>query len=258
MKKLSSILIALMASISLVQAAIIELDGKFEDWDALPADKLAKATYGENAIFTNLYEFRLVQEGDAVFFYVEFNDNVFDYYENGRFTGNGYYVENFRMLISADNNPETGWSGDLWTTRGADYEIEGSWYNYSKGKPQSFWTMLYTFAGSKPNEWKWEYTKHDVVISADPVKLPNSHMAIEAKIDLSLFPVKPVNVKIGMCTVNADMKESGVLPQLIKTGDKRIPSAMLSLPRPQSPKIAPSHPVKPRPRTQPAQPEQKK
>lgn len=255
MKKLLSIVFVLLASIGLAEATIIELDGKFEDWSAVPADRLVQASCSENSIFKNLYEIKFVREADSVFFYVEFNDNVFDYYENGKFTGNGYYVENFRILISADNNPETGWSGDLWTTKGADYEIEGSWYNYSKGKPESFWTMLYTFAGSKPDEWKWEYTKHDVVTSADPVKLENSHMAIEAKIDLSLFPVKPTNVKIGICTVNADMKESGVLPQIIKTGDKRYPSAMLNCSRSQAPKINPSRPPvqrQPQPGAKPA------
>jgi len=224
--KLLPLLFAIMASISFSKAAIIEVDGDFSDWDAVPAHLLSQASTDENAELKELYAIKFCTDSDFIYFYFEYNGGQYAYIDDGNPTI-GNTVMHLGIYLNTDGDENTGWSGDSWERNGSDCLIELSGVTHT----------CYNFYGFPENVmdrnvWQWDIVgnPNEVLSFCDAVTLTNNHKAIEGKIVINKFPTEISNLKVGVLALNTEWTETGRLPELVhKTDDFSYPTPMLNV-----------------------------
>ena len=227
MKKLFSLLLALVASMCLSKAAIIEVDGDFADWDAVPAHLLSQDFAGDIAELKDLYAIKFCTDASYIYFYFEYNGGQYAYINEGN-PAIGNIVTHLGIYLNTDGDEKTGWSGDSWEHNGSDYLIELSGVTHTCYN-------FYVFPENVENrsEWQWdniEGNPNEAITFCEEVTLANSHKAIEGKIAINKFPTELSSLRVGVLAYNNEWKETGRLPMLVhKTDDFSYPTPMLNV-----------------------------
>ncbi len=208
-----TLLFAVAASMGISQAAVeINVDGNFEDWNAVDKMDLAEAIVGEDAYLKNLYKIMFCTNPEFIYFYIEWN-------------GEKDMVDPLDLMIDTDNDAFTGYSSWCWANCGTDILIEGllsEGYEYA---------VIYTFPeGVAQDEWTWNDIEATGAINVSSIKdLGNNHKAIEGSIMRGLLPPMQY-LNVGVFAYSADwMLETGALPQITVGEEGKIPSPMLSV-----------------------------
>ena len=191
------------------QQRLIVIDGNFDDWAAVPADRLAQASADENARYKDLYDVKFLADGNVLYFYRECNNEKAMYDVEG-VDSICNKVDWFDIFMNVDGNDETGFNSWTFNNSGADILVEGKWaYNFA-------YARLLTFpADANQNDWAWEDTGLEGCASCcDAVLLPNGHKAIEGKVDMAKFPVPIQSLKVGVYGSTIEWEERGILPQV--------------------------------------------
>lgn len=188
----------------------ITIDGNFDDWAAMPAERLAVAEADENAAYEYLYKLMFAQDANYIYFYAEFSAEEDDFVVEGE-TVHGYHVDWLDFYLNLDDDASTGSNSWLFVNSAAEWLIEGQWANYSEAK-------LIPFDPEKSqDEWGWldDQPVLGVITGSDASILENGHRAFEGKISKGMIPGDGVvSVHAGLFTSNTGWGESGCLPQV--------------------------------------------
>lgn len=189
------------------KAFVITLDGNFDDWKDLPADKLAEASVDEMAEYEELYKIKFIADDDYVYFYLEFN-------------ADDEYVHPIDMMIQT-NEDELGMETWLWANSSVNLLIEGfpAAFEDAEGSNAGYQDAgIHKWIGDTPDAWAWDPIDAAGALSASAkTNIGNGVAAIEGSLMRASIPNLKV-FKVGVFTSDADWAESGVLPQ-ISVGD---------------------------------------
>lgn len=106
----------------------VTIDGNFDDWAALPSEKVKVAKKAADGLWEAVKEIRVYANEDCVFYYIEYNkedckdllDNCYNPNEAGK-AGDGMPI---RLCINTDGEFESGYTS--YFLDGYDFIIEGS------------------------------------------------------------------------------------------------------------------------------------
>lgn len=219
--KFYALLFAFVASISFSQAAIIEVDGDFSDWDAVPAERLAQASTDEHALLKDLYTIKFCMDANNVYFYLEFNGDTYVHDDQQL----SHVVESFDIFFSVDDDVTTGFYNPKWgwENSGSDYLVEGL-------LDGGFGAFHYQNEWGDQSDWSWSWISDSNITTSESILLANSHKAFEGKIEKSIFQTEIVNLKVGVFTNDLGWNENGCLPQMSVIDNDSILSGMLIVP----------------------------
>ena len=204
----------------------ITIDGKFDDWAAMPAERLAVAEADENTAYEYLYKLMLAQDANYIYFYAEFSAEEDDFVVEGE-TVHGYNVEWLDFYLNLDDDASTGSNSYLFVNSAAEWLIEGQWANYSEAK------LIPFDPEAAQDAWGWldEQATLGAITGSDASILENGHRAFEGKITKGMVQGDVVSVRAGLFTSNTGWGESGCLPQVTIMDDGTSqPSELLLVP----------------------------
>jgi len=196
------------------QSVEIKVDGKFDDWYAVPANLLATAAIEDEEDSEGLFMIKFCSDASFIYFYVEYDA--------------AEEVDILNMLIDMDDDPLTGYAAYFWSDAGTEVLLQGSIsegyencpiYKFAEGVPQDAW------------DGNWIDTEAANAISVSEVKdLGKNHMAIEGAIRRSYLPnPNPKVFQVGVYVDTADWVELGALPAATpdeETGEPVYPSLL--------------------------------
>lgn len=226
-QKILPLLFAIMASIGLSQAAVIEVDGNFADWDAVPTHLLSQDFAWDNTELKDLYAIKFCTDASFIYFYFEYNGGQYAYINEGN-PAIGNIVTYLGIYLNTDGDEKTGWSGNTWEHNGSDYLIEFS------GVAHTCYNV-YVFPENVEDRsaWQWdniEGNPNEAIVFCEEVTLADNHKAIEGKIAINKFPTELSNLQVGVLAYNNEWTETGRLPELVhKTDDFSYPTPMLNV-----------------------------
>ena len=128
--------------------AEITIDGKFEDWAALPAGSFSKTFGDEEATHPALTHAKVYATEDYVYVYIEWNTDMITYEKD---------VEHvpFHCYINTDGDATTGGYGTEFADADIDVLLEGVLYD--GGVMGSYDPGAYSYAGEPgTTEWAWD------------------------------------------------------------------------------------------------------
>ena len=225
MKKLFTLFFVSFVSICLSQAAMIAIDGNFNDWAS--ATNVAEAKMSEYSKWEALYDMKFTTDANYIYFYLEFSAETYQTTDDAGAPITGYIVDPISIFLNIDGDETTGWNSYLWDNSAVDILIEDLLsHNFSDAS-------VYTFpADAAQDSWAW--VDAGVVGSTETCDrkiLANGHAAIEGKITMAMLPYQVKSLKVGVLTSNTDWRESGVLPETVVNADgTSTPSPLLNVP----------------------------
>ena len=129
------------------EAAVIKIDGSFDDWAALDAAKVAVAKNNPNSPWTYARSMRVYADADYIYYLIEFDkEELAELMEKVKGENNELPM---RINLNIDGEFTTGYTN--YSLDGYDYIIEGSLAENGK------WT---SFDGTL-HEWGWREAKND-------------------------------------------------------------------------------------------------
>ena len=178
--------------------ALIQIDGNFADWDAVPSEQIASTTSTEGASLTALHEMKATSDDNYIYIYL-----VYDQAN----------VAPIDIFINTDQNPATGGNSWLWDPCGADYMLEG-YVTENMGD-----AVVFNWPANLPQDgWEWAEVLgagSGVMSMSDPKTVNGSIVEVEMSIIKEMIPgTLSSEIGIGIFSSNEDWSETGSLPNL--------------------------------------------
>lgn len=203
----------------------VKIDGKFDDWAAVPSDVLAETKADENSKYEELYVAKFCTDADYIYFYLEFSNATGKYVDDDGKEFDGFVVDYMDMYFNLDDDATTGSNSYLWESSAAEFLIEGQIREYTGAG-------LFFFNNPDQTAWGWEDTGVSGIIaeSSEAATVSAGHLAVEGKIMRAMFPQTPKVLKLGVFCSDSGWAEQGCLPQTtIDDGGNAIPSPLLEV-----------------------------
>lgn len=175
----------------------ITIDGKFDDWNNVPAERLFTATLGDHITGrTAIRKIKFCGDVDYLYFYAEVERDNF-----GVFT----------LYIDKDNNTNTGYKVSYWNRNGADYLMEAPQVDgVFTGTAHS-----YDYAVGQGTSWAW-----NEFIPSGPKALTMSAIVdrgdglaeVEGYLSRAEYSDLGATLRIGVNVANAAWSTTGRIP----------------------------------------------
>ncbi len=169
------------------EEVILDMDGKFEDWNLIPEHSLASADVPEDAFLKGGKKIKCYAGATFVNLYVEFREDP------------QHPVDAMHIFIDSDDDQTTGTGSTLWVDNGSDLMFEGAIDNATTYDPTGF---IYT---GKPlaDEWSWNPVVEQgmgICKNSQFVELSNGNKAFEMTILRSAIPSlkKTFRISVGL------------------------------------------------------------
>ncbi len=194
----------------------IILDGKFEDWAAVPVANLVTATLAEGETETaRLKEIKLCANKEYIFLYVKMDKE---------------FANAMDIYLNVDGKKDTGYNSWMWADLGANYLMQSTF--------ESGYDMrLAAYDESKGGAWGWLQPNvvepgNGLMELSNIVTVSGNIVEFESRIAREMIPnlKKEVKIGIGHSGVDGDAwSTSGRLPGAKPTGEADEP-LLLKLP----------------------------
>ena len=187
----------------------IAIDGEFNDWTSLEQELpnvCVSASSDDNARYTGLYKVLFFANNDSLFFYIEYSNS-----KQVQESSTNYFTNSINILLNTDGSSATGESteSNVWTDMSAaDVMLSGT------PRGQFANAVVAVYQGSNQT---WETVQLPVspISACTPVEeATNDHAKIEGAIALSLLPVEPVSLQVGVMSSDGNGERTGALPQV--------------------------------------------
>lgn len=176
--------------------ALIQVDGNFADWDAVPDDQLASSVSAAGASLTALHEMKATADDNYIYIYLVYDQSN---------------VSPIDIFMNTDGDPMTGGNSWLWDPCGADFLIEGFVtsnmedaivFNWPADLPQDGWEWVEVLGGGS-----------GIVNMSEPKTISGSIVETEMSIIKEMIPgTLSSEIGIGIFSSNDDWAETGSLP----------------------------------------------
>lgn len=188
----------------------ITLDGKFDDWDAVPAANLVVSTLAEDASEnTRLKEIKLCANKDYIFLYVRMDKE---------------FANAMDIYLNTDGKKDTGYNSWMWAELGANYLMQST---YESGYDM----RLAAYDETKGGAWGWLEPNvvepgNGLMEISEIVTVSGNIVEFESRIARAMIPnlKKEVKIGIGHSGVDGDAwTTSGRLPGPKASGEADSP-----------------------------------
>ncbi|MEA4978660.1 MAG: PKD domain-containing protein [Petrimonas sp.] len=176
--------------------ALIQIDGNFDDWDAVPAEQLSSAIGSSDASLTALHEMKACTDDNYIYLYLVYDQSK---------------VAPLDIFINTDNNPSSGGNSWLWDPCGADFLIEG----FITEKMED--AIVFNWPSDKPQDgWEWVEalgSGSGIINMSEPKTVNGNLVKVEMSIIKEMLPTSLASeIGIGIFSSNEDWAETGSLP----------------------------------------------
>ena len=203
----------------------VKIDGKFDDWAAVPSDVLAEAKADENSKYEELYAIKFCTDADYIYFYLEFSAATGKYIDDDGLEFDGFTAAYVNFYFNLDDDATTGSNSWMWETSAAEFLIQGEIRDCANAS-------LFFFNNPDQTAWGWEDTGVSGIIaeSSEAATVSAGHLAVEGKIMRAMFTQTPKVLKVGVFTSDSGWAETGCLPQVTINDDgTETPSPLLEV-----------------------------
>ena len=206
------------------QQSLITVDSNFNDWSAVPADKLVQVSADANSQYEHLYSMKWYVDSQDAYFYFEYSAETYEGMDWDTGEPTTYHrVEYFDILLNTDGDKTTGSNHYLFQNAGADYLLEG---NYEYGM-----ALFYFPPNANQDSWSWtDMSVDNACILSAPVLLANGHYAMEGQIVLGQIPDIVTSLEVGIVSLGGDWGETGCLPEVTPGESASVLSPLVTLP----------------------------
>lgn len=176
--------------------ALIQIDGNFEDWNAVPSEQLSSATSSSGASLTALQEMKVCADDNYIYIYLVYDQSN---------------VAPLDIFINTDNDPASGGNSWLWDPCGADFLIEG----FTTEKMED--AIVFNWPSDKPQDgWEWVEVLgagSGIANMSEPKTVNGTIVETEISIIKEMLPTTLASeISIGIFSSNEDWAETGSLP----------------------------------------------
>ena len=186
--------------------ALIQIDGSFDDWNAVPSEQLSSVSSADDASLTALQEMKACADDNYLYIYLVYDQSK---------------VAPLDIFINTDNDVATGGNSWLWDPCGADFLIEG----FSTEKMED--ATVFNWPADKPQDgWEWVEvlgSGSGITRMSEPKTISGNIVEAEISIIKEMLPTSLASeIGIGIFSSNEDWAETGSLPNA-SSGSPAVP-----------------------------------